>query len=44
MVLVIYYFGFKEGLCKVCDDFVVEEICSSKVVVLKFNDLIIWFV
>lgn len=40
--LVIHHFGSKEGLRKACDDFVAEEIRSSKVAALKSNDPTTW--
>lgn len=40
--LVIHHFGSKEGLRKACDDFVAEEIRSSKAAALKSNDPTTW--
>lgn len=40
--LVIHHFGSKEGLRKACDDFVAEEIRSSKPAALKSNDPTTW--
>ena len=41
--LVIHHFGSKEGLRKACDDYVAEEICSSKSDALQSNDPATWF-
>jgi AcrR family transcriptional regulator len=40
--LVIHHFGSKEGLRKVCDDYVAEEIRNSKSEALKSNDPASW--
>ena len=41
--LVIHHFGSKEGLRKACDDYVAEEIRSSKSEALQSNDPATWF-
>ena len=41
--LVIHHFGSKDGLHKACDDFVAEEIRSSKSQALQSNDPATWF-
>jgi AcrR family transcriptional regulator len=41
--LVIHHFGSKEGLRKACDDFVVEEIRSSKSETIQSSDPATWF-
>ena len=41
--LVIHHFGSKEGLRKACDDYVAEEIRSSKSETLQSNDPATWF-
>jgi AcrR family transcriptional regulator len=41
--LVIHHFGSKEGLRKACDDFVAEEIYSSKSEAMQSNDPATWF-
>ena len=41
--LVIHHFGSKDGLRKVCDDYVAEEIRSSKSEALQSNDPATWF-
>ncbi|MBW0013305.1 TetR family transcriptional regulator [Mycobacterium sp.] len=41
--LVIHHFGSKEGLRKACDDYIAEEIRSSKSEALKSNDPATWF-
>jgi AcrR family transcriptional regulator len=41
--LVIHHFGSKEGLRKACDDYIAEEIRSSKSETLKSNDPATWF-
>jgi AcrR family transcriptional regulator len=41
--LVIHHFGSKEGLRKACDDYVAEEIRSSKSEAMKSNDPATWF-
>ncbi|OBG93834.1 TetR family transcriptional regulator [Mycobacterium sp. E3298] len=41
--LVIHHFGSKEGLRKACDDFVAEEIRSSKSEAMRSNDPATWF-
>src|SRR5437588_6121310 len=41
--LVIHHFGSKEGLHKACDDYVAEEIRSSKSEAMKSNDPATWF-
>jgi AcrR family transcriptional regulator len=41
--LVIHHFGSKEGLRKACDDFVVEEIRSSKSETIQSTDPATWF-
>lgn len=40
--LVIHHFGSKEGLRKACDDFVAEEIRSSKSDAMRSNDPASW--
>jgi AcrR family transcriptional regulator len=40
--LVIHHFGSKEGLRKACDDFVVEEIRSSKSEAMQSNNPATW--
>jgi AcrR family transcriptional regulator len=41
--LVIHHFGSKDGLRKACDDYVAEEIRSSKSEALRSNDPATWF-
>jgi AcrR family transcriptional regulator len=41
--LVIHHFGSKDGLRKACDDYVAEEIRSSKSETLRSNDPATWF-
>jgi AcrR family transcriptional regulator len=41
--LVIHHFGSKEGLRKACDDFVAEEIRTTKSEALQSNDPATWF-
>jgi AcrR family transcriptional regulator len=41
--LVIHHFGSKEGLRKACDDFVAEEIRSTKSEAIQSNDPATWF-
>src|ERR1700722_16753732 len=41
--LVIHHFGSKDGLRKACDDFVAEEIRTSKSEALQSNDPATWF-
>ncbi|BBX95552.1 TetR/AcrR family transcriptional regulator [Mycobacterium lacus] len=41
--LVIHHFGSKDGLRRACDDFVAEEIRSSKSEALRSNDPATWF-
>jgi AcrR family transcriptional regulator len=41
--LVIHHFGSKDGLRKACDDFVVEEVRSSKSAAIKSSDPATWF-
>jgi AcrR family transcriptional regulator len=41
--LVIHHFGSKEGLRKACDDYIAEEIRTSKSEALKSNDPATWF-
>ncbi len=41
--LVIHHFGSKDGLRKACDDYVAEEIRSTKSEALKSNDPATWF-
>jgi AcrR family transcriptional regulator len=41
--LVIHHFGSKEGLRKACDDYIAEEIRSSKSETLQSNDPATWF-
>ena len=41
--LVIHHFGSKEGLRKACDDYVAEEIRSSKSETMRSNDPATWF-
>lgn len=40
--LVIHHFGSKEGLRKACDDFVAEEIRTTKSEAMKSNDPATW--
>src|ERR1700727_1443846 len=40
--LVIHHFGSKEGLRKACDDYVAEEIRSSKSEAMQSNDPASW--
>jgi AcrR family transcriptional regulator len=40
--LVIHHFGSKEGLRKACDDYVAEEIRSSKSEAMRSNDPATW--
>jgi AcrR family transcriptional regulator len=41
--LVIHHFGSKDGLRKACDDYVAEEIRTSKSDTLRSNDPATWF-
>lgn len=41
--LVIHHFGSKEGLRKACEDYIAEEIYSSKSEALRSNDPATWF-
>ncbi|BBZ71359.1 TetR/AcrR family transcriptional regulator [Mycobacterium paraseoulense] len=41
--LVIHHFGSKDGLRKACDDYIAEEIRTSKSEALKSNDPATWF-
>lgn len=41
--LVIHHFGSKEGLRKACEDYIAEEIYSSKSEALQSNDPATWF-
>jgi len=41
--LVIHHFGSKEGLRKACDDYIAEEIRTSKSEALRSNDPATWF-
>ncbi|WP_191498186.1 TetR/AcrR family transcriptional regulator [Mycobacterium simulans] len=41
--LVIHHFGSKEGLRKACDDYIAEEIRSTKAETLRSNDPATWF-
>src|SRR5262249_33481257 len=41
--LVIHHFGSKDGLRKACDDYVVEEIRSSKSETIQSTDPATWF-
>ncbi|OSC36400.1 TetR/AcrR family transcriptional regulator [Mycobacterium decipiens] len=41
--LVIHHFGSKHGLRRACDDYLAEEIRSSKSEALKSNDPATWF-
>jgi AcrR family transcriptional regulator len=41
--LVIHHFGSKDGLRNACDDYIAEEIRSSKSEALKSNDPATWF-
>ncbi|HUH72638.1 MAG TPA: TetR family transcriptional regulator [Mycobacterium sp.] len=41
--LVIHHFGSKDGLRKACDDYIAEEIRSSKSEALSSNDPATWF-
>src|ERR1700759_3756327 len=41
--LVIHHFGSKDGLRKVCDDYVAEEIRSTKSEAMRSNDPATWF-
>jgi TetR/AcrR family transcriptional regulator, regulator of cefoperazone and chloramphenicol sensitivity len=41
--LVIHHFGSKEGLRNACDDYIAEEIRSTKSEALKSNDPATWF-
>ena len=41
--LVIHHFGSKDGLRKACDDFVAEEIRTSKSEAIQSNDPATWF-
>ena len=41
--LVIHHFGSKDGLRKACDDFVAEEIRSSKSETMQSSDPATWF-
>jgi AcrR family transcriptional regulator len=41
--LVIHHFGSKEGLRKACDDYIAEQIRSSKSETIRSNDPATWF-
>src|ERR1700759_2453900 len=41
--LVIHHFGSKDGLRKACDEYIAEEIRSSKSEALQSNDPATWF-
>jgi AcrR family transcriptional regulator len=41
--LVIHHFGSKDGLRKACDDYIAEEIRTSKSEALQSNDPATWF-
>jgi TetR/AcrR family transcriptional regulator, regulator of cefoperazone and chloramphenicol sensitivity len=41
--LVIHHFGSKEGLRKACDDYIAEEVRSSKSEAMRSNDPATWF-
>jgi AcrR family transcriptional regulator len=41
--LVIHHFGSKDGLRKACDDYIAEEIRSSKSEAIRSNDPATWF-
>lgn len=41
--LVIHHFGSKDGLRKACDEYIAEEIRSSKSEAIKSNDPATWF-
>src|SRR6202451_1714214 len=41
--LVIHHFGSKDGLRKACDDYVAEEIRSSKSEAMNSSDPATWF-
>ncbi len=41
--LVIHHFGSKDGLRKACDDYVAEEIRSTKSEAMRSNDPATWF-
>ena len=41
--LVIHHFGSKDGLRKACDDYIAEEIRSSKAETLRSGDPATWF-
>jgi AcrR family transcriptional regulator len=41
--LVIHHFGSKEGLRKACEDYIAEEIYSTKSEALQSNDPATWF-
>jgi AcrR family transcriptional regulator len=41
--LVIHHFGSKDGLRKACEDYIAEEIYSSKTEALQSNDPATWF-
>src|ERR1700759_3288473 len=41
--LVIHHFGSKDGLRKACDDYVAEEVRSSKSETLRSSDPATWF-
>lgn len=41
--LVIHHFGSKDGLRKACDDYIAEEIHSSKSEAVQSNDPATWF-
>ncbi|GAB7142939.1 TetR/AcrR family transcriptional regulator [Mycobacterium riyadhense] len=41
--LVIHHFGSKDGLRKACDDYIAEEIRSTKAETLRSNDPATWF-
>ena len=41
--LVIHHFGSKDGLRNACDDYIAEEIRSSKAEALQSNDPATWF-
>ncbi len=41
--MVIHHFGSKDGLRKACDDYIAEEIRSTKAETLRSNDPATWF-
>ncbi|GFG67307.1 TetR family transcriptional regulator [Mycobacterium kubicae] len=41
--LVIHHFGSKDGLRKACDDYIAEEIRTTKTETIKSNDPATWF-